>query len=78
MPVGDKQKLITAIVSTVLNEAAQTKKFPWFINQHQKDHFKDSFQVIEKIYLELKGNSCVKRIQLLQSDAYFGEYLSKG
>jgi hypothetical protein len=72
MPVGDKQKLITEIVSIVLNEGAQSRKFPWFINQHQNDHFKDSFKIIHKIYIELKGETCSKMIKQLQCDAYFG------
>ena len=72
MPVGDKQKLITEIVSIVLNEKAQAKKFPWFINQHHDDHFKESLPIIDKIYHELNGNNCTKRIQQLQCDAYFG------
>ena len=37
MAVGDKQRLITDIVATVLNEAAQTdRSFNWFINKHTK------------------------------------------
>ena len=73
MAVGDKQRLITTIVSEILNESAQLdKKFSWFINKHQDEHFKDSFQVIDKIYLELGGNNSLKKVQQLQCDAYFG------
>jgi len=73
MPVGEKQRLITAIVSKVLDESAQAdKKFSWFVNQHQNAHFKDHFQVIDKIYKELNGNNCLKGIRQLQCDAYFG------
>lgn len=73
MAVGDKQKLITSIVSEVLNESAQLdKKFSWFINQHKADHFEKSFKIIDKIYFELNGSNSIKRVQQLQCDAYFG------
>lgn len=72
MPVGDKQKLITEIVGKVLNEKPQSEKFGWFINQHQKDHFKESYDLINKIFVELNGNNAIKRSAQLQSDAYFG------
>ena len=72
MAVGDKQKLITEIVSRVLNQPIEIKKFPWFINQHQNDHFKGSFSIISKIFFELNGNNTPKRILQLQCDAYFG------
>lgn len=72
MPVGDKQKLITEMLGLVLNQAPKMTKFHWFINQHHEDHFKESFQVIQKIYLELGGNNSIKRSLQLQSDAYFG------
>jgi hypothetical protein len=73
MPVGEKQKLITTIVSRILEQPAETnKKFSWFINQHKKYHFNDSFLLIDRIYNELKGNSDLKNIRQLQTDAYFG------
>ncbi|PWK71488.1 hypothetical protein LX99_04512 [Mucilaginibacter oryzae] len=73
MPVGERQRLITKILSVVLDEPAQVDvKFNWFINQHQIEHFKSSFQIIDKIYIDLKGNNLVKKVQSLQSDAYFG------
>jgi len=72
MAVGDKQKLITEIVSLALNEKSQCEKFDWFINQHQKDHFKGSFNLIGKIFSDLNGNNSIKRSVQLQSDAYFG------
>ena len=72
MPVGDKQKLITEIVGMVLNEKPQNENFGWFINQHQKDHFKGSYDLIDKIFSELNGNNSLKRSIQLQSDAYFG------
>jgi hypothetical protein len=72
MAVGDKQKLITEIVGIVLNERPQIEKFNWFINQHQKDHFKGSHNLISQIFTDLNGNNSIKRIMQLQSDAYFG------
>lgn len=72
MPVGDKQKLITEIVGKVLNQEPQSMRFNWFINQHQNDHFKSSYKIIEKIFSDLKGSDISKRIQQLQCDAYFG------
>lgn len=72
MAVGDKQKLITEIVSIVLDEKSQNEKFDWFVNQHHKHHFKDSFDLINKIFSDLKGNNLGKRSVQLQSDAYFG------
>jgi len=72
MAIADKQKLITEIVSMVLNEKSQNKKFSWFINQHQKIHFKESYDLINKIFLELNGTNSIKRSVQLQSDSYFG------
>lgn len=76
MAVGDKQKLITEIVGTVLNEQAQTtKKFDWFINKHTKEHFGDRFSVIDKIFKALNGDTNAnqsKRTVSLDCDAFFG------
>lgn len=76
MAVGDKQKLITEIVETVLNEKAQTdKKFDWFINQHTKENFIEYFAIIENVFDNLNGNTVAnksKRKQGLNCDAYFG------
>ncbi len=76
MPVGDKQKLITEIVSKVLNEPAQTdKKFPWFINKHNKEHFGKNYSTIDKIFKSLNGDgnaSQAKRSVSLDCDAFFG------
>jgi len=72
MPVGDRQKLITKIVSKVLDTKAESTKFPWFINQHQNNHFKESYEIIDKIFFDLRGNDVFKRVQQLQCDAYFG------
>ena len=76
MAVGDKQKLITEIVETVLNEKAQTtKKFDWFINRHTEGNFKEYFTIIEDIFIDLNGNLIAnknKRNQGLDCDAYFG------
>ncbi len=36
MPVGDRQKMITDIVATVLGEQAQhNASFDWLINRHK-------------------------------------------
>ena len=76
MAVGDKQKLITEIVGTVLNEHPQTnKQFEWFINKHTKEHFGKNFNVIDKIFKTLNRNINAnqnKRRTLLKCDAYFG------
>lgn len=76
MAVGDKQKLITEIVSKVLNEPAQTsKKFDWFINKHNKENFGKHFSTIDKIFKSLKGDlnaNQSKRSVFLDCDAYFG------
>ena len=74
MAVGDKQKLITEIVETVLNEKAQTtKKFDWFINRHTEGNFKEYFTIIEDIFIDLNGNLIAnknKRNQGLDCDAH--------
>lgn len=76
MPVGYKQKLITKIISTVLEETAQIKvTFPWFINKHTESDFGIHFQVISKIFQNLNGDLKAnqnKRISSLKCDAYFG------
>jgi len=76
MAVGDKQRLITDIVATVLNEAAQTdRSFNWFINKHTKENFGKQFSTIDKIFLALNGNTSsnqTKRVVTLNCDAYFG------
>jgi|GEM_PF-3568445 hypothetical protein len=76
MAVGDKQKLITDIVGTVLNERPQSDKtFNWFVNKHTKEHFADHFTVIEKIFKALNGNintNQSKRTVSLECDAFFG------
>ncbi|MBP7496802.1 MAG: hypothetical protein KA792_03975 [Bacteroidales bacterium] len=76
MAIGDKQKLITEIVSKVLNEQAQTsKKFDWFINKHVKDNFGKHFETIDKIFNSLNGDlkaNQSKRSVALDCDAYFG------
>ncbi len=76
MAVGDRQKLITTLVSTVLGERAQTdKKFDWFVNKHLPTNFGGHFPVIDKIFKTLKGNQTAnfsKRTTSLKCDAYFG------
>lgn len=76
MAVGDRQKLITEIVSKVLNEQAQTsKKFDWFINKHGKENFGKHFSTIDKIFKLLNGDitaNQTKRSVALDCDAYFG------
>lgn len=76
MAVGDKQKLITQIVSKVLNESAQTsKKFDWFINKHNKENFGKHYSAIHKIFKLLNGDivkNQTKRSVSLDCDAYFG------
>lgn len=76
MAVGDKQKLITDIVSNVLNEQAQTsKKFDWFINKHSQENFGKYYSIIDKIFKSLNGDinaNQTKRSVALDCDAYFG------
>jgi hypothetical protein len=76
MAVGEKQKLITEIVSKVLNEKAQTsKRFEWFINKHNEENFGKHFSTIDKIFKSLNGDliaNQTKRSVALDCDAYFG------
>jgi hypothetical protein len=76
MAVGDKQKLITELVSQVLNEQANTsKKFDWFINKHSKENFGKHFSNIDMIFKSLNGDineNQTKRSVSLDCDAYFG------
>jgi hypothetical protein len=76
MAVGDKQKLITEIVSKIINEQAQAnKKFDWFINKHVKENFGKHFSTIDKIFKSLNGDinaNQSKRSIALECDAYFG------
>lgn len=76
MATGDKQRLITDIVSTVLGETAKTDlKFSWFINKHLKEHFREDFELIDKIFETLNGHRNAnqsKRTTFLECDAFFG------
>lgn len=76
MAVGDRQKIITDILSKVLGEPAQiNKKFDWFINKHSKQHFDSYFTLIDKIFETLCGDiksNQLKRQINLKCDAYFG------
>ena len=80
MALGDKQKLITEIVSKVLNEQAQTSmKFGWFINKHSKVNFGKHFSTIEKKFKSLNGDinaNQTKRSVALDCDSYFGGQLN--
>lgn len=77
MPVGEKQRLITDIISTVIQEKPQNdKNFEWFINKHTKEHFREHFDTIDNIFKSLNGNLNInesKRAMSLQCDAYFSE-----
>lgn len=76
MPVGDKQKLITEIVSAVLNETAEpNKRLDWFINKHTETHFGKYYKTINQIFSDLNGDiskNQSKRSMPLNCDAYFG------
>ena len=80
MAVGDKQKLITSILGIVLEHKPETDiKFNWFINKHNKDHFKTHFNCIDKIFKKLDGDieaNRNKRTVSLDCDAYFGGNLN--
>jgi hypothetical protein len=73
MAIKDGQKLLSELVSRALNEPAQIDaKFPWFINQDQKEHFKDAYPIMETIFASLNGLDQQKGKRFLQCDAYFG------
>lgn len=76
MPIGEKQRLITNIVSIILGEDALTNiTFDWFVNKHLKKHFRNQHSTIEMVFNTLNGDILAnqnKRITLLQCDAYFG------
>ncbi len=52
MAVGDRQKLITDIVATVLSEQAHIDiSFDWFINKHTQEHFQvNTLRLLIKIF----------------------------
>lgn len=76
MAIGDKQKLITEIVSKVLDKPAETnKKFNWFINKHTRENFGKHYLVIDKVFNLLNGDiqaNVIKRTVPLDCDAFFG------
>lgn len=76
MPIGDRQKLITEIVGSVLGQKPQLdKSFEWFVNKHTSDHFGKWHSTIDTIFRKLNGDSAAnqnKRTQCLECDAYFG------
>lgn len=73
MALKDRQRLITALVSHILQTKAVTDiKFPWFINQHNELIFNHFFTLIDSIFNELKGTISNKKLIYLQCDAYYG------
>jgi hypothetical protein len=76
MPISDRQKLITQLVSKVLGQGpVLNQSFGWMANKHSTLAFKEHASWIESIFMELKGNIVqneAKRTQLLKCDAYFG------
>ncbi len=78
MPVGDLQKIVTNVVSTVLGETAETSKtFDWLINKHLPENFREHFPTIEDIFNLLNGDINAnqnKRIVRLPCDAYFDKH----
>lgn len=76
MAVGDRQRLITSIVASVLEEPARTDAtFSWFKNKHTPEDFGDRYPLIESIFKALGGNShqnSTKSARSLDCDAYFG------
>lgn len=74
MPIGDRQKFVTAIVSEIIEQPAQiSKSFSWLINTHKSEHFQENYVVIHDIFSAFKGDSSVlKKQTLLKCDAYFG------
>jgi hypothetical protein len=71
MAIRDKQKLITAIVSSILGEQPEYTSFDWLINRHTKEHFNKNYGVIENIFVSLNGQPKTKLVKKLQPDAYF-------
>lgn len=76
MAVGDRQRLITGIVASVLNEQARIDtSFDWLINKHTQENFSKHFTTIDKIFTSLHGDNLAsqsKRTMTLDCDAYFG------
>lgn len=76
MGVGDRQRLITSIVATVLEEPARTDMtFDWFKNRHTQEDFGDRYAVIDSIFKAIGGDSLqnsTKAVRSLDCDAYFG------
>jgi len=74
MPVGEQQKLITQIVSDVLDTPISYRSFYWLINQHRQQDFQQYYSLIDDIFKALGGNpNAGKGIQGLTCDAYFGD-----
>jgi hypothetical protein len=79
MAVGDKQKLITSMIEEILNFKSQPNiTFPWLVNKHKQEDFKDYFTAINKVFLGLGGDitgSHKKQLRQLKPDSYFaGSY----
>lgn len=78
MAVGDRQKLITEIVATVLGESPPCGfKFDWLTNKHSEQHFQQFYPAIETIFASLNGELFAnkkKRLEYLKCDAYFPEH----
>jgi hypothetical protein len=74
--IGDRQRLITELVSLVLNEKGRTDiSFDWLINKHTKECFGANYECIDRIFNSLKGDrnaSHAKRTMRLDCDAFFG------
>jgi hypothetical protein len=76
MPICEKQKLVTQVVSNVLGVQANfSEKFEWLQNKHTKESFQHCLPYISNIFNLLQGDinaNQSKRQQTLNCDAYFG------
>jgi len=75
MATRDKQKLISMMLSKILSTDCQSNvNFEWLINKPLKDHFKNRYNSIMKIFSVLNGDITglnSKHQMKLSPDAYF-------
>ena len=76
MATGARQQLITQLVSEVVGlEPEVNKSFAWLLNKHTAPIFKGHFDIVNELFITLKGDSfsCqTKQTRFLACDAYFG------
>jgi hypothetical protein len=75
LPVRDRERLITDILSTVLKEPPGNPSFGWMTNTQGGEAHAEPYASLRAIFKALRGNAeahALKRERPLKCDAFFG------